>query len=212
MSVVVSHLLEQEQIIERGLASFVEVGNALMRIREEELYRQAGFDGFVDYLDSKPWGIQERRAYQMIEASSVCKILQTPAVESQARELAPLMRRATPGVVQQVYAEVIEETGGRPTAGAIRDKVQQTLREFSKPKEQLSQERPTQHLPDLLDEDSPRNLRTQVVRWCELGRHIESLLDNRAKLEAKSEEDARLIHLEMKAMCELAQKLERRLK
>ncbi len=116
-------LEDAEAIIERHVHSFIEVGNALMRIRDDGLYRQAGFDGFVEYLESKPWGIGANAAYKQIDAARVYTIVQTPN-EAQARELAPLTRKATPEVVQQVYAEVVQETNGQPTAAAIREKVQ----------------------------------------------------------------------------------------
>ena len=122
-----SVLHEQEAIIERGLASFVEVGNALMRIRDDGLYREEGFDGFVEYLESKPWGIDARRAYKQIEASVVAGHLPHVANERQAVELAPLLRKATPKVVQQVYAEAVQETDGKPTARVLRDKVREVL-------------------------------------------------------------------------------------
>lgn len=126
-AVVPSSLAEQEAIVERGLSSFVDVGNALMRIRDEELYREVGFDGFVAYLESKPWGIDVRRAYKQIDASAVVSYLPNLANEAQAVELAPLLRKATPDVVRQVYAEVVEESEGRPTAALIRDKVAEIL-------------------------------------------------------------------------------------
>lgn len=120
-------LREQEEIVERGLASFVEVGQALMRIREEGLYREAGFDGFVEYLESKPWGIDWNAAYKQIQAAAVVKVVPAVQTERQARELAPLLNKTTPQVVQQVYAEVVDETGGKPTAAAIREKVREVL-------------------------------------------------------------------------------------
>jgi len=84
---------KQERIVERGLAWFVEVGNALRRIRDEEFYREAGFDGFVEYLESKPWGIGANAAYKQIQAAEVVAICTTVQTERQARELAPLARR-----------------------------------------------------------------------------------------------------------------------
>ncbi len=210
MSVVATTTLqEQEGIVERGLASFVEVGNALRRIRDEEFYREAGFDGFVEYLESKPWGIGANAAYKQIQAAEVAAICTTVQTESQARELAPLMRKATPQVVKRIYAEIIEETGGKPTAAAIREKVQPLLHRNGK--KEVPADKPSQYLPDLLDEDSPRNLRTQIVRWCELGLHIESLLDNRAKLDPKSDEDLRLIRAAVSSMRKFVDKLERRI-
>lgn len=193
--------------MERGLASFVEVGTALMRIRDEELYRESGYDGFVDYLESKSWGLHPSRAYQLIDSASVSTTVEI-ANEAQARELAPLLKKSTPEVAQRVYAEVVAETNGKPTAAAIRDKVQATLKPTTR--RETPPDRPAQYLPDLLDEDSPRNLRTQIVKWCELGRHIESLLDDGARLEPKDENDLDLIRGEAQAMAQLCKRLTRR--
>lgn len=129
IALVASPLVEQEAIIERGLTSIIEVGHALMKIRDEELYRQAGFDGFVAYLESKPWGISQGHARRMIDAAPVVEAVAPIGAipEGQARELAPLLRRATPEVVKQLYAEVIEESNGNPTAARIREKVKEIL-------------------------------------------------------------------------------------
>jgi hypothetical protein len=137
--VELSQLEQQEQIIERGIKSFVEVGVALMKIRDEELYREAGFGGFVEYLESKPWGIGQAHAYRMIGASEVATVihLDKPLNEGQARELAPLMRQATPEVVKQVYDEVVVETEGKPTAKKIREKVRKLLRPAKRAKKSV---------------------------------------------------------------------------
>lgn len=127
MSVVLTTLREQEEIIERDLAAFIRVGNALMRIREDDLYHQAGFATFRDYLESKPWGIGENAAYKQIQAARIAEICTDVQSEAHARELAPLLRKATPDVVREVYAEVLDETGGKPTAQAIREKVKEVL-------------------------------------------------------------------------------------
>ena len=48
-----------EQIIERGLGTFVEVGQALVRIRNGRLYR-ADFPTFETYCESR-WSMSRRR-------------------------------------------------------------------------------------------------------------------------------------------------------
>lgn len=60
------------------------------------LVRIGGFTGFVDYLASKPWGFDPSRAYQMIDSKRISTIVEV-ANEAQARELAPLLRTASPG-------------------------------------------------------------------------------------------------------------------
>ncbi len=83
-----------EQTIERGLQTFVDVGTALLEIRDTRLYRQA-FGTFEEYCRDR-WGFTRMRASQMIAAAQVVgnldvnNCLQFPATESQARPLTGL--------------------------------------------------------------------------------------------------------------------------
>ena len=87
-------LAELEQTIERGLQTFVEVGQALAEIRDGRLYR-ATHDTFESYLSGR-WNISRSRGYRLIDASAVVDALSPfgdiPANEAQARELVPLLR------------------------------------------------------------------------------------------------------------------------
>lgn len=92
-------LEECEAVIRRGLNSFIEVGEALMEIRDNRLYREKGFSQFEDYCQQE-WGFSQSRTYQMMDAAKVTGLLesstiveQLPATERQARELVPLMRK-----------------------------------------------------------------------------------------------------------------------
>jgi hypothetical protein len=116
-------LAELEQVIERGLTTFVDVGNALLTIRDERLYR-ADYATFEDYCRER-WGLSRPRAYQLIDAANtVSTIVDTglpaPANEGQARELArvPEEQRA------EIWQQTLDATGGRPTAAAIRQTYQ----------------------------------------------------------------------------------------
>lgn len=111
-----------------------------------------------------------------------------PQIESPLSFSAPV--EATDEDGQAVDAEVVEEEEGQPTRREI-------------------VHRPIQYLPDLLDEDAPTNLRTQVVRWCELGRHIEALLNEQTQLEPKDSDDLRLIKDEVEVMVEVARRIRR---
>jgi hypothetical protein len=113
-------LKEHEAVIERGLNTFTEVGNALLAIRDERLYR-SDHSTFEDYCQQR-WGFSERRARQLIASAEVVGTivptgLPTPANEGQARELArvPESERA------EVWAQTLERTDGKPTAAAIRE-------------------------------------------------------------------------------------------
>jgi hypothetical protein len=109
-----------EKVIEHGLATFVEVGDALLTIRDNRLYRgeYATFDAYC----KERWGFSRQRAHQLTDAAEVVGIVSTivdvpPGNEAQARELVPL--KDEPEAMAKVWVEVLEETDGKPTAAAV---------------------------------------------------------------------------------------------
>lgn len=87
-----------EHIIERGLSTFIEVGMALMAIREGQKYKEAGYSDFNVYIEER-WGIspsygkkQLNSGYIANEMGTIVPIL--PTHESQVR---PLFKLGTPG-------------------------------------------------------------------------------------------------------------------
>lgn len=189
------YTLEQnEEIVERGVSTFREVGTALMRIRDGEQYREAGFGGFVEYLQSKPWGVSQPYAYQIIDAAAVSAMAEIPN-ERQARELAPLMKKAAPEIVREVYQEAVLEAGGveRVTAKQLRVKVQEVLPRANKPKGR------TQRTDKKLEEVIATNKALGKVlasiapeRWSKLGytmlkQTIQSMERTRAELDVAIE-------------------------
>lgn len=107
-------LADCESVIERGLKTFVEVGQALAAIRESRLYR-ATHSSFEAYCESR-WGFTGRRGRQLIEAAEIGTTVPIEN-EGQARELAkvPEPDRA------DVWRDTVERTEGKPTAAAIRE-------------------------------------------------------------------------------------------
>lgn len=104
-----ARLADCESKIERGIAVFLEVGNALLEIRDSRLYRQQ-FSTFEDYCKER-WGFARNYANKVIAATEVVANLGTnvpiaPVTESQARPLAAL----EPEVQREVWREVTETT------------------------------------------------------------------------------------------------------
>jgi len=62
-----------EQVIKQGLKSFIEVGNALVIIREGRLYR-AEHITFESYCRAQ-WQMGRSRAYRLIDASAVTEAM-----------------------------------------------------------------------------------------------------------------------------------------
>lgn len=116
-------LVSCEQRIERGLKTFIDVGQALAEIRDSRLYRGT-HETFEAYLEQR-WQMSRSYAHRMIAAAEIALPIgntELPAVrtESQARELAkvPEPERA------EVWRETVERTEGKPTAAAIRETVE----------------------------------------------------------------------------------------
>lgn len=110
-----------EEVIERGLKTFVEVGNALAKIREEKLYRQE-YSTFENYCRDR-WDFTQQYATSLVRAATltetiVSKGLPAPTNEGQARELSKII---DPGERVRVWERTLERTGDKPTAKAIRE-------------------------------------------------------------------------------------------
>lgn len=115
-----------EAVIERGLKTFVEVGQALMRIRDERLYRQRGYSDFDTYCRER-WGWGKAYANHQVRAAQVATIVATPpSNEAQARELTPLLGR--PDELADTWQQLREEHGDKVTAQKVREAVTRTLR------------------------------------------------------------------------------------
>lgn len=122
-------LAELEETIERGLATFIEVGTALAEVRDSRLYR-AEHDTFEDYC-RKRWQMDRVAAHRHIEAANVVAVLskdniEPPANLRQARELAPL--RDDEAELVETWRELRAEHGQTLTASKIRHAVEMRLR------------------------------------------------------------------------------------
>jgi hypothetical protein len=122
---IVACLADLESVIERGLSSFVEVGEALMTIRDEKLYRQ-DHDTFEAYCRER-WGFGKAHSYRLIESAEVVAALSpmgdvpVPTTERQARALTPV--KDNPEQMAEAMKRASRDTNGKPTAVAIADAV-----------------------------------------------------------------------------------------
>jgi hypothetical protein len=102
------------------------VGVALLEIRDRRLYRHQGHVTFEAYCQER-WQMGRQYAYRLIDAAKVAQALSpigdNPATESQARELAPLLRSA-PEAIPEVWQEATQTAAeeARPvTASDVRE-------------------------------------------------------------------------------------------
>ena len=120
-------LVELEQAVDRGLQTFVEVGQALAEIRARMLYR-ASHGTFERYCRER-WGFTRQRAVQFMDAAAVTTVvvkagLPAPTNEAQARELVPLRRR--PDELETAWRDtlIVAKAAGRsPWAELVRQTV-----------------------------------------------------------------------------------------
>ena len=116
-----NRLAHNETVIEKGLNTFVDVGNALAEIRDGKLYRQT-YGTFEDYCRDR-WGMVASRARQLMAAAeivagieSVTNVTLLPATESQARPLA----RLAPDEQIAAWQEAVETApNGKVTAAHV---------------------------------------------------------------------------------------------
>jgi len=113
-----------EAVIERGLGAFVEVGRALLEIRDSRLYRET-HGTFEDYCRER-WDFDRTYAHRLTQAATVVSMLPigntpSPANEAVVRELAPL--RDEPEALRETWDAAVQEHGEQPTAAQVRDVV-----------------------------------------------------------------------------------------
>jgi hypothetical protein len=118
-----ARLAELEAVVERGVQTFFDVGNALTEIREARLYRDSHAT-FEAYLDER-WSMSRARGYQLIDAAAVSTVVDKaglPALanEAQARELVPVLKREGEEAVRDLLREA-QAQGVEINATAIRD-------------------------------------------------------------------------------------------
>src|SRR5260221_9150040 len=104
-----------EAVIERGLQTFVEVGNALLEIRDSRLYRHE-FATFEDYCRDQ-WQMSRRHVNRLIASAEVAGNLgpigPIPQSESQIRPLTGLETEEQREAWNQA---VNDSSNGKPTA------------------------------------------------------------------------------------------------
>ena len=107
-------LQQLETVIHRGKQAFIEVGVALMEVRESRLYRSE-FNTFEEYCSGK-WGFNRNFANKMIVSSDLARDLGTIVPipnEGTAREFVSVPKEDRPAVAEE--AKAIAAKQGRDT-------------------------------------------------------------------------------------------------
>lgn len=115
-----------EDVIRKGLETFVEVGNALLTIREGKLY-QAKYETFEAYCRGQ-WNMVRRQANRLIAAAETVNNLgpMGPILPTAERQVRPISQLAAEQQ-QAAWAEAVERSNGKPTAAVV----EQVVRDFN---------------------------------------------------------------------------------
>lgn len=138
------NLRDLESVIERGRQTFIEVGIALMEIRDGRLYREDGYETFEEYSRER-WGWNLRRTEQLMQAAEVVASLASgeaqnfapPKNDAQVREL---VRVDDPDVRRSVWHEARETHGENVTAAKVREIVDRHIPELDSQRERARAE------------------------------------------------------------------------
>jgi len=175
-----AELAELEAVIESGLQTFAEVGNALLAIRDGKKYR-AEYGTFEAYCKDR-WGFNASRARQLIGAAVIVARLEsvtivTPATESQARPLARLAPKEQPEAWKGA-TEKAESEGRRVTARDVEEQVEERTEKKEEQKRHKGNNSDYRRMIELIGEitaivetikelNLPNSYRPEAVAMCE---------------------------------------------
>jgi hypothetical protein len=120
--VALHSLAENEDTISKGLVSFMDVGRALMEVRDGRQFHEAGFDTFEEYCQRR-WDLSQSRAYQVIRShqiGEICTIAELSPPESEwvARPLTKLLSEHGEDAVAETWGKIVSEhEGAGPVTG-----------------------------------------------------------------------------------------------
>jgi len=148
-----SRLFQLEETIRQGLNTFVDVGNALLEIRDKRLYRQE-YSTFEDYCREQ-WNMKQSQAYRLMDSAKVLDNLQSspigellPTNEAQARPLSSL----EPEEQIEAWKRVITSTPeGKVTAAVVLKAVKEVEQER---REERRQER-IENIAEMVSNNKP---------------------------------------------------------
>jgi len=106
-TIELSRFNELENVIDVGLKIFVEVGNALLEIRDSRLYRE-GWGTFDEYYQGR-WGFTDRRARLLMSAARTVTNLETGTV---VPDMLLLISSCAPNGMLESYWQRWKREGG----------------------------------------------------------------------------------------------------
>ncbi|GAB3163042.1 hypothetical protein [Telluribacter humicola] len=161
-----SRLEECEEVIHKGLKTFVEVGSALYEIRDKKLYRNH-FKTFESYCQER-WQLKRQRAYELMGAAEIVNQLSENLSEiSDKTTIAPPDKESHAAALSRIPAvlrfrawqKIVEESvqQARPVTVKLINEVTDTLID-----EQDTAEPPAKSLDE--NEELLKQMRSKVAK------------------------------------------------
>ncbi len=121
-----SELLQHEQVIEHGLRTFVDVGNALLAIRDKRLYRQ-DFGTFEEYCGER-WGFSSTHAKRLVDSAIIAQNLEPFGAKYFSESHLRPLKNLQPEQQREVYQKAVETApNGKVTAAHVEATVRGVL-------------------------------------------------------------------------------------
>lgn len=128
-------LAELEEVIEKGIGTFIKVGEALAEIKTGKLYR--GTYGSFEAYCREEWSMSRYNAFDLIETSKAAKNVEEvqQITREQARPLAALKQ---PEQQRQALQSAVEKANGsQPTAKQVAAAVEEVKAEAQPKRERV---------------------------------------------------------------------------
>ena len=171
-----------ERIIQENIGAFYEIGDALMKIRENKYYHDVlGFETFEAYC-KKRWDFASNYARRLIASAATVENIKSvpigtfPTTESQARSLAKIK---DPGVQREAWQRAVSTAPeGKVTAAHVYKIVKGMTINVAKPKREPQTIEVTEaigistfiicHLERIREDDPKRDEAIRkIINWCD---------------------------------------------
>lgn len=186
-----SDLRRLEKIVDDGLHTFIDVGNALREIRDSKLYREkwTTFEGYVE----DRYDMKRAHAYRLIEAvetkdrvEKMSPIGRQITNERQLRELANVPESAIQTVLDKVV-EKSQETGEPITARSIKAAAESVVSQ--------SESEPEEPEPEPTKDDLGKTIRLERAKFKKTQEAMMRLVDDLNKLRKSGQHKALIENL-----------------
>ena len=113
-----------DTVIKQGVATFIEVGNALLMVRRKDLWKDRGFDSFAACCE-QVWGLKKTYAYDLSNAAEVNERLADSAIAEKPKNVAQLKQLAAAPV--EVQSQAWADAVARAVPGGLKTRLHGNL-------------------------------------------------------------------------------------